>query len=330
MLLQKRLSPQYDPSTEKKADIGTKIVEAVEQLTGVQVIKQLSEPPTPAPSVIDPGQLVKDTLVTAKEMSKDEREERKAAEERARQEREKADKQQQESAVHTASVQERLEQERFEHQKDLLSAQVTEMQRIANEIRESKTGGEAPTGKIREFTEGITALQEMMVTLAPKRGEEKKTSPVEEMTAWMMQYKQLSELMGINKPNAQQLVNMGDTTHLPVDVAIAFKRLDLEDARLKEEGKTQEAQAERQHSTQEAIIALVMGIGTRFLDSLQAQEESTPRQVVRREITRSPDQTVEVECDQCHGVFLVAVSDKDKTLECPHCGRTEGNEPQVT
>lgn len=280
------------------------------------------DPPPPAP---DPTQIAIQTLQTARDMSKDEREDRRQIQKESSETLAMLDQQRREAEDKQRLAEGKTAEAVFDRQKDFLGHQVGELTRAAEELRKAREGGNQSSiaQRTNELSESFESMRKLIQVMTPPAA----GSPQSGVQHLLSEFQALEEIKQYLAGPKQDtpMIRMGDLSSMPAPYAIELRKIELEDARIREIRK-EELQVERQKKdAQEGLIGLIMGVCGSFLNSVGGAAAAVGSQASIEQPAQQPrpnpqPDMVRVECEDCHQSLTVPKANAARIRVCPFCG----------
>lgn len=320
------LGPKGNPKLnnegeDPKASTDEQLNTALKTITKASAIKLLStpDPPPPAP---DPTQIAMQTLQAAREMSKEEREDRRQTQKESGETLAMLDQQRREAEEKQRLAEDKATEANFGRQKDFLGFQIGEIKRTAEELLKAKEGGNSTgiaqkTNELKDAFESMKAIMQMMTPPATGTAQSGVRHFVDEFRA----LEELKQYLVGPRQDAP-MVRMSDMSSMPAPYAIELRKIELEDARIREMRK-EELQIERQKKdAQEGLIGLIMGVCGSFLNSVGGAAAAVGSQAEIAQPAQSAPQPemVRIDCQDCKRSMTVPKAQASLVQICPFCG----------
>lgn len=279
---------------------------------------------------INPAFVMKESFETAREMSKEERAERRSAEERERQSKENLEAAKLEAQGQIAEVRSKLEKERTERVQDWFGTMKQDLARIVDEAKKLQAPGtpaDTVDKKVGEIHATVEAVKGLMETLSPEKDKGKPLTPMQEFLLHEQYREQFRQALGIGTRETP-LVDVSDLSRLPaplaVQMSLELKKMDLEDRRLRETEQEKVKVEREKANAQRGLIGLFMGAANQIFDTLS---NSAPNGAGETTPEIEEAKFIEAECRDCGKIIRIAPEDRDKITGCPYCApRSEAQE----
>lgn len=313
------------PEEAEKTDTDKLLAKALNRVSTAATIKVLStpEPPPPPPPPPDPTAMAKLTIETARAMSSEEREDRHKVEKESSELLGTFDQQRKDAEEKQRLAEEKAREANFERQKDFLGFQIEGLKKAAEELKHVKEGG-SPANvaqRTNELADAIESVKKLVQVMAPQTT----GTPQSGIQHFLSDLKALDEarelLMG--RKQESPMVNMSNLSQMPAQYAIELRKIELEDARIREIRKEELKIESQKKEAQEGLMGMIMGICGSFLNSVGGVAAPVAQNTADQPAQPPPQpepEMVRFDCRDCGQTMMIPKAQASKVQLCPFCG----------